>query len=271
VVSIQLGLHGATIPQASFPQGLQEAASAGFTAYEPEIARVEACTPSQIEEALAVQKKCGLALLPLNEIEAFGDLTIERAREIFTHAQRLSLAAVTVCPVAPKGDLSLEEGVAWLKRFSAEAAAFRVSLFLEMMCFPGRPFNTFEGSLRLAEKSGMKLVVDTFHYSVVGATPEQIRRLPVELIGVVHISDALTEGKSLKELVDADRVLPGEGGLPLVETMDAIRQTGYRGGMSVEVFHPKYGRGDATAVARDAHRRAVSLLRESGWVEKEKP
>jgi sugar phosphate isomerase/epimerase len=269
-MDIQLGLHGATIPQASFPQGLQEAASAGFSAYEPEIARVDACTPSQIAEALAVQKKCGLALLPLNEIEAFGDLTIERAREIFAQAQRLSLGAVTVCPVAPKGPLSLEDGVAWLKRFSKEAEDFHVSLFLEMMCFPGRPFNTFEESLRLAEGSGMKLVVDLFHYNVVGATPEQIRRLPAELIGVVHITDALTDKKSLRELADADRVLPGEGGLPLVETMDAIRQTGYRGGMSVEVFHPKYGREAASEVARDAHRRALSLLRESGWIEKEK-
>ena len=66
-------------------------------------------------------------------------------------------------------------------------------------------------------------------------------------------------------------MLPGEGGLPMVETMDAIRQTGYRGGMSVEVFHPKYGRQAAAEVAREAHRRAVSLLRESGWIEKETP
>jgi sugar phosphate isomerase/epimerase len=224
-----------------------------------------------MNEALAVQKQHGLALLPLNEIEAFGDLTVERAREIFTLAQRLSLRAVTVCPVAPKGPLSLEEGVAWLKRFSKEAEAFQVSLFLEMMCFPGRPFNTFDESLLLAERSGMKLVVDTFHYSVVGATPEQIRRLPAELIGVVHITDALTGKKNLQELVDADRVLPGEGGLPLVEAMDAIRQTGYRGGMSVEVFHPKYGLQDAAEVAADAYRRAVSLLRESGWIGKETP
>jgi sugar phosphate isomerase/epimerase len=271
VVRMPLGLHGATIPQAGFLQGLHEAASAGFSAYEPEVGRVAACTPSQISEALAVQKKCGLELLPLNEIEAFGDLTIERARDIFTLAQRLSLRAVTVCPVATNGPLSIEEGAAALKRFSEEAAAYKISLFLEMMCFPGRPFNTFDSSLGLAERSGMKLVLDTFHYIVAGATPEQIRRLPAEMIGVVHITDALTDGKLFKDLVDADRVLPGEGGLPMVETMDAIRQTGYKGGMSVEVFHPKYGRRAAADVAREAHRRAVSLLRESGWIEKETP
>jgi sugar phosphate isomerase/epimerase len=271
VMRMQLGLHGATIPQASFLQGLREAASAGFSAYEPEVARVAACTPSEFREALAVQNTFGLALLPLNEIEAFGDLTLERAREIFTLAQRLSIRAVTVCPVATKGPLSTEEGVVALKRFSLEAASFQISLYLEMMCFRGRPFNTFEGSLRLAERSGMKLVLDTFHYIVAGATPDEIRRLPAELIGVVHITDAVTDGKLLKDLVDADRVLPGEGGLPLVETMDAIRQTGYRGGMSVEVFHPKYGTQAAADVAREAHRRATSLLRESGWIKEETP
>ncbi len=266
-----LGLHGATIPQASFLQGLHEAVSAGFSAYEPEVARVAACTPYQISEALAVQKRYGLVLLPLNEIEAFGDLTLERARKTFTLAQRLSIRAVTVCPVATNGPLTVEEGAAALKPFSEAAASFQISLYLEMMCFPGRPFNSFEGSLRLAERSGMKLVLDTFHYIVAGATPEEIRHLPAELIGVVHITDAVTDGKHLKDLVDADRVLPGEGGLPMVETMDAIRQTGYRGGMSVEVFHPKYGTQAVADVARDAHRRATSLLRESGWTTEERP
>jgi sugar phosphate isomerase/epimerase len=266
---VQLGLHGATIPQSSFLQGLHEAATAGFSAYEPEVVRVAAATPAQIAEAPAVAKKCGLALLPLNEIEAFGDLTIQRAREIFTIAQSLSIRAVTVCPVATKGPLTMDEALAALKPFSKEAAAFQVSLYLEMMCFAGRPFNTFEGSLRLAEKSGMKLVLDTFHYAVAGATPEQVASLPAEMIGVVHITDAVTEGKQLGDLVDADRVLPGEGGLPLAEIMDAIRQTGYRGGMSVEVFHPRYGRQVAADVAREAHRRATSLLRESGWIKEE--
>jgi sugar phosphate isomerase/epimerase len=265
VDDILLGLHGGTIPQASFIQGLHEAASAGFSAYEPEVVRVEAYTPPQIEEALTVRKRHSLTFLPLNELGVFGGPGIERAREILTLARRLSIRAVTLIPVATKESVSIDEGVALLTRLSKEAATFQVSLFFEMLCFPGRPFNTFENSLRLAERCGIKLVLDTFHYLVAGATPEDIRRLPKELIGVVHITDALTEGKRLKELVDADRVLPGEGGLPMTEIMDAIRQTGYRDGMSVEVFHPKYARQDVATVAREAYRRAESLLRASGW------
>jgi sugar phosphate isomerase/epimerase len=271
VVNMPFGLHASTITQASFVQGLHEAAAAGFSAFEPELGHVAPCTPAQLDEAKAVQKRHGLTLLPLNDIDAFGDLTVERAREIFALAQRLSIKAVTVCPVAPKGPFSMDEGVAWMKRFSAEAASFQVSLYLEMMCFPGRAFGTFEGSLRLAEKSGIKLVLDTFHYCSIGATPKQISSLPKEMIGIVHISDALTKGKKLSELLDADRVLPGEGGLPLAEIMDAIRQTGYRNGASVEVFHPKYAKLPAADVARDAFQRAASLLRESGWIKEETP
>ncbi len=265
MLSIPFGLHASTITQATFIQGLREAAAAGFSAFEPELGHVSPCTSAQLDEARAVQKACGLALLTLNDIDAFGNLSIERAREIFALAQRIGAPAVTVCPVAPKEPLSMDEGVAWMKRFVAEAASFQVSLYLEMMCFPGRAFGTFDEALRLAEKSGMKLVLDTFHYCSIGATPKQISSLPREMIGIVHISDALTGGKKLNELLDADRVLPGEGGLPLVETMDAIRQTGYRGGMSVEVFHPKYAKMPAAEVARDAFKRASSLLRDSGW------
>ena len=269
MLSMPFGLHASTITQASFVQGLQEAASAGFSAFEPELGHVSPCTPAQLDEARAVQQRCGLTLLPLNDIDAFGDLTIERAREIFALAQRIGARAVTVCPVAPKGPLSMDEGVSWMKRFVAEAASFQVSLYLEMMCFPGRAFGTFDEALRLAEKSGMKLVLDTFHYCSVGATPKQISSLPREMIGIVHISDALTKGKKLNELLDADRVLPGDGGLPLVETMDAIRQTGYRGGMSVEVFHPKYAKMRVADVARDAFQRGTLLLKDSGWTQKE--
>lgn len=262
---IELGLHGGTVPQATLLEGLRAAAAAGFNAYEPEVVRVEACTSFQIEEAITVRKTLGMKFLPLNELEVFGDLGIERAKEIFSLAQRLSIEAVTLIPAFKKDTISFTEGVAVVKRLAELARSHRVSLHFEMLCFPGRPFNSFADSLRLAEACGIKLVIDTFHCLAAGAAPKDVARLPKETIGVVHITDALTEGKRYEELVDADRVLPGEGGLPLVEIMEAIRQTGYRGGMSVEVFHPKYAKRNVAAVAGEAHQRAVELLRASGW------
>jgi 2-keto-myo-inositol isomerase len=264
-MSMPLGLHGATIPQANLNQGIQEAASAGFNAYEPEVGRVEVCTPAQIDEANAARKRLGLTFLPLNELEVFGGLTMERARQIFGMAKSLSITACTVIPAVVPA-VSMDAGVAELSGFAKEAKSHGISLYFEMLCFANRPFHTFEDSLRLAEKCGIKLVIDTFHYIVSGATLKQVADLPKDMIGIVHITDSIVAGKKYSELLDADRVLPGEGHLPMREYMEAIRQTGYAGGMSVEVFHPKYGKTPVAEVAADAHRRAVSLLKDSGWI-----
>ena len=63
---------------------------------------------------------------------------------------------------------------------------------------------------------------------------------------------ALTGDKKPAELQDADRVLPGEGGLPLVDLLTAISGIGYKSAVSVEVFRPKYGDHDSREAARKA-------------------
>jgi len=77
-------------------------------------------------------------------------------------------------------------------------------------------------------------------------------------IGLLHLSDALTDGKMMTEITDLDHVLPGEGGLALVDFLNAILSTGYTG--SVEVFHSKYELDEPTTVARQVFRQASRLL-----------
>ena len=76
---------------------------------------------------------------------------------------------------------------------------------------------------------------------------------------------ALTGDKTPVELQDADRVLSGEGGLPLVDMLTAISGIGYKGTVSVEVFHPKYGERDPRDVAQEAYKRAQTVLQAAGW------
>jgi sugar phosphate isomerase/epimerase len=140
-----------------------------------------------------------------------------------------------------------------------------ISLFYEMLAFDDRAFNSFSETIVLVRAADIRIVLDTFHFLASGMDPKEIVEIPKELIGVVHISDSLIQGRSMKELTDDDRVLPGEGQLPLEEAMDALRQTGYRGGMSVEVFHPKYAKRDPYEVSREAFQRTQELLAESGW------
>lgn len=259
-----LGLHGAVIPQADLVTGLKAAAQAGFGAYEPEVPRVHELNPGARREADQLRRELGLRWLPLNEIQAFGPGVEENAPRVLDMAAELSIPAVTLIPALRPDGIGFQQAVDGLERLKELAAARGISLMWEMLAFPQRPFPSPKDALDLATAAKIKLVVDTFHYIVGGA---EVGQYPSQVIGTVHITDAVLEGKSLAELADTDRVLPGEGGLRLADFMQALRKTGYREDMSVEVFHPKYGRSDPFEVASTAYQRTTDLLRASGWVD----
>ncbi|UCF99665.1 MAG: sugar phosphate isomerase/epimerase [Spirochaetaceae bacterium] len=260
--TVPVGLHAAVIPQADLRRGLKAASSAGFSAYEPEAARLSGYSRERLNGDNALRESLNLSWGPLNELQVFAPEP--RYNSTLDLAVELDITALTLIPGS--GSVSFDEAVEELRGLRENAGARGLSLYFEMLCFRDRPFHTVEQSLQLVEATGIKLVVDTFHFIASGAEPENIAKIPKEMIGVVHISDALTRGRSVSQIVDEDRVLPGEGVLDLVTTMEALRRTGYHGLMSVEVFHPKYAKEEPESVARQAYLRTEKLLKQSGWI-----
>jgi sugar phosphate isomerase/epimerase len=62
----------------------------------------------------------------------------------------------------------------------------------------------------------------------------------------VHINDSAK--KTPEEVLDSDRLMPGEGVIPLTEFLQALNQIGYQDAVSVEVF----GRGLKDMTVADA-------------------
>lgn len=86
-------------------------------------------------------------------------------------------------------------------------------------------------------ESNAGLVLDTFHWHTSEGTLDQIRSLEPGRIVHVHLNDAAPG--PVAALVDNDRLFPGEGSLPLVEFLQALAQTGYRGVVAQEVLTPQ--------------------------------
>jgi sugar phosphate isomerase/epimerase len=65
---------------------------------------------------------------------------------------------------------------------------------------------------------------------------------------VFHLNDypALPRDK----ITDADRVYPGDGVAPLPAILRDLRQLGFRGYLSLELFNREYWKQDALTVAR---------------------
>lgn len=132
--------------------------------------------------------------------------------------------------------------------------------------------------LRHVELANVRHCLDTFHISAVAAgdpfnttspiRPDGIARLQSSLsemrqnlkardIGYFQLSDAVAADEQQKNYPVRDlkqppfmtqsrncRVFPGEGVLPVMPVAKAVFETGYRGWVSMEVFHPDFWKQD---------------------------
>ena len=260
---LPLGLNGATIVRANLESGLIAARGAGFLYYEPRIPALSDCEDLGCRErSLIALQQTGLSWLPLNALEGVFEIAPEhlfaRAEDIFSLAERFNVRQVIVVP--GKGRLSLPDAGELLMELAKRGREHGVNLLYEFIGFPAHAFPSLEEAHTVAAAAGLPLVLDTFHLAVSRTDPESVAALPADAIGLVHLSDALTDGKTMGEIADYDRVLPGEGGLPLADYLKAILNTGYAGPLSVEVFHSKYELGKPAMVAQEAFRQASQLL-----------
>ena len=67
--------------------------------------------------------------------------------------------------------------------------------------------------------------------------------IPGEKIAVFHFNDAPAE-PAREEQTDADRVYPGDGILDLGQMIAIVKDAGYSGVISLELFNPNYWEQD---------------------------
>ena len=103
------------------------------------------------------------------------------------------------------------------------------------------------------------LVADTFHLYRGGSGFESIRHLSGDLIAVFHWND-VPATPPREELGDEHRICPGDGILPLTSVLTQLRDIGYAGPLSIEMFNEEHWRQDPADVAATALRKTRELI-----------
>ena len=263
-----LGLNGATLPGSDLYSAIRAARNAGFDAFEPRVPLLLDAEGASDRAAWNAEQE-GLPWLPLNAIEGLfaspSHELLPRAAEIFALAARFSVGQAILVPGAavtePDFDVAVDE-VLMLRRLAGEVG---VEVLYEYIGFSGHAFSSLADAREIARRARVPLVLDTFHLAVGEVPPSKIREIACEEIGLVHLSDAHVRGRSIREIVDQDRVLPGEGNLELSGILGSILETGYEGPISIEVFDPKYGERPASDVAAEAKARSERLFHGIGF------
>ena len=134
------------------------------------------------------------------------------------------------------------------------AAKYRVRIALEFIA-RSRLLGSLPTALqviRQAAQPNVGLCLDTFHFYAGVSKLEDLDELRPGEVEHVHFHD-VPRAVPRELLVDADRIAPGMGVIPLAKVVDALRRIGYAGALSVELFDPVVQKSDPAVTARTCY------------------
>jgi 2-keto-myo-inositol isomerase len=181
---------------------------------------------------------------------------VERCRRLCGWARDLGAPYVIVGP-SYQPEPALEAAtvhartVDALRLYADAAADHGVAIGFEFHGYSRCSINQASAAIAVLEDldaANVGLVVDAFHFYVGGSRFEDLARIDPRRLFIVHLADV--EHADRSKLGKPNRVLPGEGVLPLQELVAAVKQLGYRGAYSLELFREEYWAMDPMIVAR---------------------
>jgi 2-keto-myo-inositol isomerase len=110
-----------------------------------------------------------------------------------------------------------------------------------------------------ADDPDATLILDAFHNWNSASTLEDLRQIPAEKISHYHIDDA-HPGKPPCTQKDPDRVMLGEGQIDLAAEIAVLREIGYKGTVSLELFNASLWEKDPAEVLKTGIERMRGLL-----------
>ena len=116
-------------------------------------------------------------------------------------------------------------------------------------------------AVRRANHPALGLCLDTFHIYSTQTEIDTIANIPGEKIFLVQIADAPKLSMDPLSWSRHHRCFPGQGQLELDRFMERLRETGYDGPLSLEIFNDQFRAGNADDVASDGHRSMIFLNR----------
>lgn len=270
----RLGLNGATLGRTGLLDDLRAAREAGYGALEIRDAKLEAYlsgggTMSSLRDAF---ERTGVEPLSINALERAAPVSAEGREQVLARCRTLckwaaELGSPYVIAVPALGRLRATpfrqgEIVAVLRDLAGVARNAGVRLGFEFIGTANSAVRTLAETRSIVEAledETVGLVIDAFHFYTGGSTLDMLKGLDPRRLFIVHLDDA--EDGPRERLTDANRLLPGDGVIPLRELVSDLEALGYRGVYSIELFRPEYWQWDPARLARTAREKMEALLK----------
>lgn len=113
--------------------------------------------------------------------------------------------------------------------------------------------------VRESDDEDATLIYDSFHTWNSGSSLDELRQVPAGRIAHWHIDDAHPEMAATTQ-TDPNRVMPGDGQIDLAAEIAIMREIGYSGTVSLELFNAELWEREPADVLKTGYERMEQLL-----------
>lgn len=106
------------------------------------------------------------------------------------------------------------------------------------------------------------ILADVYHLFKGGSDFEGLKQLGPGALQVFHMND-YPKNLNSTEIQDKDRVYPGDGIAPLTSMLKTLRNNGFNGFLSLELFNREYWMQDANVVAKTGLEKMKEVVQKS--------
>jgi 2-keto-myo-inositol isomerase len=246
----------------SLPQEIDIIGRAGFKSIEPWIREIDEFV-KQGGSLSELSKRCRDAGLSVDSVIGFFDWIVdddERRGKALVEAQR---NMEIVAAIGGKRLAAPPTGATDIADFNLDKAAERYGELLalgnKMGVVPqvevwgfSKTLGTLGEAAQVAINCGQPnacILADVYHLYKGGSEIAGLNLLSSAAMHVFHFND-YPAAPPRAEINDAQRVFPGDGVAPLGEILRSLRDIGFRGVLSLELFNREYWNQDPLLVAR---------------------
>lgn len=186
-------------------------------------------------------------------------------KQMLDYADKLQVPYIVVVPLVTKEKILKKDikasSVDVLNELAGLAEPYGIKLALEFVGHPECTINTFEQAydiIQTVDNRNVGLVLDCFHFHAMGSSFDALKQADISKIFILHMDD--TEDFPIGNLVDEDRVWPGHGAIDLEGILSVLKEKGYDGAVTVELFRPEYYEMEAEDVIRKAKETTVEVV-----------
>lgn len=270
------GINESTLFPIDTIKVVEVAGKVGFNGIEFRIPKIaELIKENKIKLLIETLNSYKMEVISLNSIVDFNLIPSEKFGKILRKTiflskvcSELNCSMLIVCPSFISDIKSYEKNYIFkktanrLELLAKLAREWNINIGFEFLGHSACSVNKLSDAYLILEKisdiENVKLVVDTYNFYLSNESLEVFEKIPIKMISLIHINDAPEIPR--EKLTDDDRIFPGEGVIQLKKILNILKEKGYKGYVSIEVFNENYWKEPPQFVAEKAIRSLEALL-----------